>query len=226
MDPRARARQGWVLVVVVATLAVISAQACLVVGARLLLDRREQVSDLRLTAATKTFRPAPHPGLAKPLDADAFDDDHNPRTEPARCAPLTALATAGVVGGRSWTGAGDASAAPVTLLTVRFTSSAAARAELSRKRWALLRCNLISVTFPPFDAPAVTYSVGEQRWTPPVGRRARWTLDDGSRRFAFYVVRYGNTLTWTYDDISVSSPLNREPVADDLVEELRDLARQ
>lgn len=195
-------------------------------GARALVDRHEQVSDLRLDAAMETFRPAPHPGLSKPLGVDAFTVEQNPRAAPTTCAPLITLATGGALDGRSWTGAGDASLVPVTVLTVRFADAGQARAALERKRWAMLRCTEVAVSLPPFDRPATAYRVTGRRWTTSaVGRTARWSLDGGGRRFDFYVARYGNTLTWTYDD-DVSSPVAREQVVDDLVDRLRELGRE
>lgn len=212
-----------VLTVVVAVL-VLALEIGALAGARALVDRRDYVSDLRLDAALSTFRAAPHPGLAKPLGVDAFAPEQNPRTAPAGCAPLTALATGGALDGRSWTGAGDGSLVPVTLLTVRFADAGEARAELDRKRWAMLRCRSVEVTFPPFDQPATTYTVAGRHWpTSAVGSTLRWSLAGDGRRFDFYVVRYANTLTWSYDD-DVSAPATREQVADSLVTRLRELA--
>lgn len=224
---RRTARPSRRLVVVTTAFALFAAglEGGLIVGTRAYVDHRQEVSDLRLTAAMKTFRPAPHAGLAKPLEADAFISDRNPRATPSTCAPLTALATGPARGGRSWTGAGNGSPAAVTLLTVRFADADAARAELARKRWAMLRCRHVDVTFPPFDEPPVAYTVAGRHWaTSSVGRRARWTLDGGGRTYSFYVERYGNSLTWTYDDDEISTPQDRAQVAADLIEELRGLA--
>ncbi|SEQ63498.1 hypothetical protein [Microlunatus flavus] len=191
------------------------------------LDRRQAVSDLRLDAALQTFRPADRPGLAQPLDAGTFAADRNPRTDPAACVPLTALAVPGgapPLDGRSWTGVNGRPAQPVTLLVVRYADAGEARRELDRKRWAMLRCTTVDVTFPPYDAPATAYSVRERHWlTSALGGTVRWSLVSGGKRFDFYVRRHGNLLMWTYAD-DVSTPAVRQQVADSLVDRLDELA--
>ena len=214
-----------VLLAVACWLVAHGVQAGVLLGSRALLDRHEQVSDLRLDAAYETFRPVSRPGLASPADPGTFATDRNPRTDPTTCAPLTVLATRTPLDGRTWTGVDGRPAQPVTLLTVRYGSADDARGELDRKRAALLRCARVDVTFPPYDAPPTTYDVRDPRWaTSALGSTVRWSLVGGDRRFDFYVRRYGNTLTWTYAD-DVSTPQTREGVADSLVARLQELAR-
>jgi len=210
---------------VVAALVLVAAQVGALLGVRSVLDARAYVSDLRLDAALQTFRPAARPGLASPADPGTFGAGHDPRTDPARCAPLVVLTTTPPLDGRSWTGVNGRPAQPVTLLTVRFADADAARAELDRKRVALLRCRTVAVTFPPYDAPPTAYRVeGRGRVTSVVGPVVRWSLVGGDRRFDFYVRRYANTLTWTYAD-DVSTPAVREEVARSLVARLEELRR-
>jgi hypothetical protein len=215
------------MVLVVAAAAVLShgVQLTLVAVGRDLLDRHQQVGELRLEAAYDTFRPAGRSGLAAAADPATFAPDRNPRTSPAACRPLTVLATRAPLDGRTWTGVNGRPAQPVTLLTVRYADADEARDELDRKRWALLRCPRAEVTFPPYDAPPTTYDVRGPRWArSAVGSTVRWSLVGDGRRFDFYVLRYGNTLTWTYAD-DVSTPAVREEVADSLGRRLEELAR-
>lgn len=215
-----------VVTALVASLVLLGGEVAAVVGVRHALDRRTYVTDLRLDAALKTFRPVDRSGLASPADPAGFGPDRNPRTDPAACAPLTALSSTRPLDGRSWTGINGRPAQPVTLLTVRYADADAARAELDRKRVAMLRCTRVAVTFPPYDAPATSYAVTGRRWlTSATGSVVRWSLVDGGRRFDFYVTRYANTLTWTYAD-DVSTPAVREEVARSLVAQLEDLAHR
>ncbi len=210
----------------VLSLALLGAQVAALLAVRGALDRRAAVSELRLDTAFETFRPVDRSGLAAPASASGFTADRNPRTDPATCAPLTALTATVPLDGRSWTGINGRPAQPVTLLTVRYADADAARAELGRKRLAMLRCTHVAVTFPPYDAPAGDYAVTGRRWpTSAVGDAVRWSLVGGGKRFDFYVLRYANTLTWTYAD-DVSTPQVREEVARSLVVRLEDLAHQ
>ena len=215
-----------VVVTVAAALALFAIEVGGLLGIRAVLDHRAYVSELRLDAAMRTFRPVDHPGLASPADPAGFTAERNPRAEPVRCAPLTALATTPPLDGRSWTGVNGQPAQPVTLLTVRYLDADAARVELDRKRLALLRCPRVAVSFPPYDRPPTTYAVSGRHWPAgAVGSVVRWSLVGGDQRFDFYVRRYANTLTWTYAD-DVSTPQVREEVADSLVERLEDLAHR
>lgn len=225
-DDVARHAGWWVVVTVVGSLVLLMSEAGAALGARTLLDQRAYVTGLRLDAALETFRPVDHPGLASPLEPRAFTAERNPRTDPTGCAPLTVLTTTTPLDGRSWTGVNGQPVEPVTLLTVRFPDAHRARAELERKRVALLRCRTIDITFPPYEGPPTTYRVTGRRWsTSAVGSVVRWSLVGGGRRFDFYVRRYANTLTWTYAD-DVSTPRVREEVVRSLVERLEDLAHR
>jgi len=215
-----------VAALVAGSLVVVGAEVGAAYGVRTVLDHRAYVSELRLDAALETFRPVERPGLASPADPATFDPDENPRTEPAACAPLAVLTTTTPLDGRSWTGASGRPAQPVTLLVVRFADANDARAELDRKRLALLRCGQVAITFPPYDDPATTWTVGGRlRPTTLAGTVMRWSLVGGDRRFDFYVRRHANTLTWTYAD-DVSTPQVREEVARSLAARLRDLANR
>ena len=215
-----------VVVAVAASLALLGLEVGAALGVRSALDRRAYVSDLRLDAALETFRPVDRSGLASPADPRSFGADRNPRTEPAACAPLTVLASSAPLDGRSWTGVNGRPAQPVNLLVVRYADADDARAELDRKRVAMLRCTRVAITFPPYEGPATTYTVTGRHWpTSVTGSVVRWSLVGGDKRFDFYVRRYANTLTWTYAD-DVSTPQVREQVADSLVTRLEDLARQ
>jgi hypothetical protein len=225
--PGARRSTTRVVVLTVAvSLVLLAAEVGALVGVRSALDRRAYVSDLRLDAALKTFRPVDRSGLASPADPRGFDPDRNPRTDPTACAPLTALASSAPLDGRSWTGINGNPAQPVTLLTVRYADADTARAELGRKRVAMLRCTRVAITFPPYDDPPTPYVVSDRHWlTSATGSVVRWSLVGGDRRFDFYVQRYANTLTWTYAD-DVSTPAVREEVARSLVARLQDLAHR
>lgn len=222
MRPGARRSTTRVVVATVAvSLVLLGAEVGAGLGVRSALDRRAYVSDLRLDAALETFRPVDRSGLASP---GSFEAGRDPRTDPAACAPLTVLTSTPPLDGRSWTGINGRPAQPVTLLTARYADADGARAELDRKRVALLRCTRVTITFPPYDAPPTTYTVTGRHWaTSAVGPVVRWSLVGGGRRFDFYVQRYANTLTWTYAD-DVSTPAVREEVARSLVDRLRDLA--
>ncbi|GAB2569898.1 hypothetical protein [Microlunatus antarcticus] len=210
----------------VVSLVLLGAEVGAALGVRAALDRRAFVSDLRLDAALETFRPVDRSGLASPADPAGFGPDRSPRTDPAACAPLTVLTSTPPLDGRSWTGINGRPAQPVTLLVVRFADADAARAELDRKRVAMLRCTRVAVTFPPYDRPPTAYEVTGRHWlSSAAGSVVRWSLVDGDRRFDFYVQRYANTLTWTYAD-DVSTPPVREQVARSLVVRLRDLEHQ
>ncbi|HEY0239301.1 MAG TPA: hypothetical protein VGC37_11680 [Friedmanniella sp.] len=226
MSRARRSTRRLVALALVASLVLLAAEAGAVVGVRSTLDRRAYVTDLRLDAALQTFRPTGRAGLASAADPAGFSAAKNPRTEPGRCSPLVVLTTTPPLDGRSWTGINGDPAQPVTLLTIRFADADAARAELDRKRVAMLRCRHVAITFPPYDAPPTTYTVTARDWrTSAVGPVVRWSLVGGDRRFDFYVRRYANTLTWTYAD-DVSTPAVREEVARSLVERLEDLARR
>lgn len=222
MSPRPA--PGLVVALVAATVLAQGLHVATLLAVRAALDRRQTVTELRLDAALATFRPAERAGLAQPLDPRAFTTDRNPRTDPAGCAPLTALASAPPLDGRSWTGVNGRPAQPVTLLVVRYADAGDARTELDRKRRAMLACTTVDVTFPPYDVPATAYEVEGRRWlTSAVGSTLRWSVVGGDRRFDFYVRRWGNTVMWTYAD-DVSTPAVREQVADSLVARLRELA--
>jgi hypothetical protein len=215
-----------VVVAVLASLVLLAAEAGVALAVRSTLDRRAYVSDLRLDAALETFRPVERSGLASPADPQTFAPERNPRTDPAACAPLAVLTTTQPLDGRFWTGINGRPAQPVTLLTVRFAAADQARAELDRKRVALLRCTEVAITFPPYGGPPTPYRVTDRHWSTSVaGPVVRWSLVGGDKRFDFYVRRYANTLTWTYAD-DVSTPQVREEVAVSLVDRLRDLAHR
>ena len=217
---------GVVVVTVAAALALLGVEIGAGLGVRDALDRRAYVTDLRLDAALETFRPVERSGLATPADPLGFGPDRSPRTDPAACAPLTVLASTPPLDGRSWTGVNGRPAQPVNLLVVRYADADGARAELDRKRLAMLRCTRVAITFPPYAGPPTTYTVTGRHWpTSVTGSVVRWSLVGGGRRFDFYVRRYANTLTWTYAD-DVSTPEVREQVADSLVVRLRDLAHR
>lgn len=219
-----RSTRRVVVVTVVVSLLLLAAEVGALVGVRSALDRRAYVSDLRLDAALETFRPVDRSGLASPADPATFGPERNPRVDPVGCAPLTVLTTTTPLDGRSWTGINGHPAQPVTLLTVRYPDADAARAELDRKRVAMLRCTRVAITFPPYGGPPTPYTVTGRHWpTSATGSVVRWTLVGGDRRFDFYVQRYANTLTWTYAD-DVSTPQVREEVARSLVTRLQDLA--
>ncbi len=226
----ARGSQGKTIRAVAITLVLALVVLTLEVAAGLAIrrwrDRSQYVEALRLTAAMQTFRPSERAGLAKPVVAADLAADRSVRTLPARCAPLTLLATTSPLGGESWTGINGSPAKPVTMLTVRYADASAARADLADKRLALLRCRNVQLTFPPFDQPAQNFAISDRNWTrSAVGGRVAYALTGGGRRYDFYVRQYANTLTWTYGD-DVSTPQVRQQVVDDLVGRLKDMARE
>jgi hypothetical protein len=194
--------------------------------ARLLVDRRSFVTEQQLAAAMETFRPSERSGGAEAVDATTLSPERSTRADPGRCRPLALLTVGEVVDGRTWTGINGSPAQPVRTLTVRFAEAGTARAQLSRKRMALLRCDELAVTFPPFDEPAQTYTVEDRlRVTSLVGDRMSYTLRGSEDSYTFYVRQYANTLTWSYGDDS-STPAVRREVADALVARLREIAHE
>ncbi len=190
------------------------------------LDQRHLVEAQRLTVATETFCPSDRAGLSKVVDVTELAVDRSVHTDPAWCTPLSHLALKGAIGGESWTGINGTPAQPVTTLTVRYPDAARARRELLAKRIALLRCGAIRLTFPPFDMPAEDFHVAGHQWAAfPAGDRLRYTLVGHGNRYEFYVRRYANTLTWTYGDDHSEAGVRRQ-VVDDLVNRLRELARE
>jgi hypothetical protein len=189
-------------------------------------DRIQFVEELRLAAALQTFRPSERAGLSKPVVAVDLAADRSVRARPARCAPLTLLATRPSIGGGSWTGINGSPAQPVAMLTIRYADASAARADLADKRVALLQCHNVQLTFPPFDKPAQNFTIIERNWIrSAVGGRVAYALAGGGKRYDFYVRQYANTLTWTYGD-DVSTPHVRQQVVDDLVGRLKEMARE
>ena len=186
-------------------------------------DQVHFVDAPRLAAALQIFRPSEHAGLPTPVDPADLAPDRSVRTEPTSCAPLTLLATRSALDAQSWTGVNGSPLQPVRLLTVRYSSASAARAELTAKRLALLRCSRLELTFPPFDRPAQDFTVTSRHWPlSAVGDRVVYELSGAGKQYTFYVRRYANTLTWTYGD-DVSTPQVRRQVADELIKCLQDM---
>lgn len=147
-------------------------------------------------------------------------------TKPARCAPLTLLAERQPTDGQSWTGVNGRPAQPVNTLTVRFRDTAAARRELAAKQAALLSCDSVRLTFPPFDQPEQRFEVtGRRRLPVPMDDRVGYALVGEKKRYEFYVRRYANTLTWSYG-ANESAPSVRREVVDDLVDRLKEMAQE
>ena len=195
-------------------------------AARLLIDRSTFVTELRLAAALETFRPSERSGGAEPVDADTLSPARSTRAQPERCRPLALLAVGEVIDGRAWTGINGSPAEPVRTLTVRFADAAAARAELNRKRVALLRCGDIRLSFPPFEEPAQTFTVADRFQTSSLRcDRVGYTLRGSEESYTFYVRQYANTLTWTYGE-DTGMPEVRQEIADALVSRVRELARE
>ena len=98
-------------------------------------------------------------GVVNPSGSGRTGTRPSVRTQPASCAPLTLLATRSALDAQSWTGVNGWPLQPVRLLTVRYSNASTARAELAAKRVALLRCERLELTFPPFDGPAQDFTV-------------------------------------------------------------------
>jgi hypothetical protein len=190
------------------------------------LDRRHLVEAQRLMVAMETFRPSERAGLSTVVDVADLAIERSVRSDPAWCTPLSHLAVKGAIGGESWTGVNGIPAQPVTTLTVRYPDAALARRELLAKRIALLRCDTVRLTFPPFDRPAEEFDVTGRQWAVfPASDRLTYTLIGHGNRYDFYVRRYANTLTWTYGDDHSEADVRRQ-VVDDLIDRLEDLARE
>jgi hypothetical protein len=209
----------------VVAVALAAAEMVALVAVQRHLDRGREVSALRLASAMETFRPPDRRGLARSVNAPELDPAQSVRATPSRCAPLTVLALGPAADGQSWTGVNGSPAQPVTTLTVRYAAASAARAELRAKQLALLRCQSVRLTFPPFDAPSQEFIVsGRLHASNLLGDRLSYVLVGGGKRYGFYVRRYANTLTWTYAD-DVSMPQTRQQVVDSLVAQLWELDR-
>ena len=186
-------------------------------------DQVQFVDAPRLAAALQIFRPSEHAGLPSPVVAAALAPGRSVRTQPTSCAPLTLLATRSALDAQSWTGVNGSPLQPVRLLTVRYSSASTARAELTAKRVALLRCRRLELTFPPFDGPAQDFTVTDRHWPlSAVGDRVVYELSGAGNQYTFYIRRYANTLTWTYGD-DVSTPQVRREVVDELITCLQDM---
>ncbi len=204
-------------------LVLLEAAAVLLIGRG--IDRRQQVSAERLLVALETFRPSEIAGRAGPVPAADLAPERSVRTEPAECAALSLLSTGEAIDGATWSGVGGQPAQPVTTLTVRYPGPDRARAALTDKQLALWRCRTVRLTFPPFDEPAQDFrvSAGLLAVLPP--DQVSYVLESGADRYEFYVRRWGNTVTWTYDKDRVRARVGRG-VVEDLVRRLESLARE
>ncbi len=191
-----------------------------------LRDRHQFVDQPRLQAALLIFRPAEQNGTAKPVDAAGLSPGRSTRADPARCRSLALLNSGEARDGGSWQGVNGSPVEPVTTLTARFATAGQARAELRAKRAALLRCRTVRLTFPPFADPAEAFSVGGRaQLTLLGGDTLSYTLTGTEQRYAFYLRRWGNTLTWAYGSTE-SRPATRQQVVDDLARTLAELAAE
>ena len=189
-------------------------------------DRSQFVRGSQLSAALLTFRPSDRAGQSRRVESADLAPGALVRTVPRRCRPLTLLAIRTPLEGESWTGISGSPAQPVKTLTVRYADAASARADLRQKRVAMLTCRTVVLGFPPYDEPGQPYTVSHRAPAMSVfGDRVGYALTAGDQRYEFYVRRYANTLTWTYAD-DVSTPAVRRQVADDLVDRLKDIARE
>ena len=188
-------------------------------------DQREQVSEQRLIAALETFRPSETAGRAREVPAADLRPERSVRSEPASCAPLSLLSTGSAVGGASWSGVSGRPVQPVNILTVRYADADQARGALTEKRVALLRCRSVRLTFAPYDEPALNFQVmaGPGAVLPP--GRLSYLLVSGVDRYEFYVRRWGNTLTWTYDK-DVDRVRVGRAVVDDLADRLAAMTKE
>lgn len=189
-----------------------------------ILDRRP-IDQVGLGAAMQTFRPAEHPGLSRPVTRSDLDPALAVQSVPGYCAPLSVLSTGRALDGVSWSGAAGNPLQPVLLLSVRFGDAEQARAEIVRKRIALLRCSQVQLTFPPFREPGRPFEVRVRSWPPEVwlNDRMSYALVEGGRRFEFYVRRYDNVVTWSYGD--PDGVALRRGIVDDLAARLSELQR-
>ena len=227
--PAGRVQPPPLALVVVGVVCVLLSRGVVLAGGQQttrLLDRRQEVSAERLDAALQTFRPADHRGLAAPpLSGDDLSGRGSVRTQPARCAPLTLLATGRALDGQSWTGIAGSPLQPVRTLTARYPDAEAARHDLLAKRVALLSCRTVRLTFPPFDQPEQDFTVTDPLLPLAPAGVVRYSLRRDDRSYRFYVRRYANTLTWSYAS-DASTPKVRQHVVDSLVTRLQELERQ
>lgn len=188
------------------------------------IDRREQVSDERLLVALQTFRPSERAGRARRVPPADLGPERSVRSDPSSCAALSLLSTGQALDGASWSGISGQPVQPVTILAVRFADADQARAALREKRLALLTCRSVRLTFAPYDEPAREFGVtfGPAALLPD---RASYGLVSGGERYEFYVRRWGNTLTWTYDKDRERIRVSRR-VVDDLADRLENLSKE
>ncbi len=221
---RGRGRIRLTLLVLLAVLS-FALQAAVVLRIRGAVLDRHPIGQIGLGAAMQTFRPSEHPGLSRPVAQADLDPAKAVRSEPGHCAPLSVLSTGDALDGVSWSGAAGRPLQPVLLLSVRFADAEQARAELVRKRIALLRCSNVELTFPPFEDPPQQFGVRARTWPPQVwlNDRMAYALVTPGRRFEFYVRRYDNVVTWSYGD--PEGVAVRRGIVDDLAVRLSKLER-
>ncbi len=189
-------------------------------------DAYQFVTEQRLLVALQTFRPSDRSGAARRMEPADLAPERSVRSDPARCAPLVLLATEPPRDAATWSGINGTPAQPVMTLTARYADAAGARRAVREKRAALLACRTIRLTFPPFDQPAQEFTPADRRIPSVlVGDRLSFALEhDDSDRYAFYVRRYGNTVTWTYG--RPAGDQVRRQVVDDLADRLGALSRE
>jgi hypothetical protein len=191
-------------------------------------DARLTITEQQLGVALATFRPADLGGQPDVVPTADLTTDDQVRSDPAACVPLVRLAPDGAAGAESWSGVSGTPRQPVQLLTVRFADPGAARAELERKRTALRRCDRVALSFPPFAEPAASFGVSsdDQLWLPTDHLTYRLT---STNTYAFYLRRYGSTLTWSYANQTQTNDAPdghvRQAVVDDLVARLEQIVR-
>ncbi len=209
------------LVVVMLVVAVVEIAGGLLV--RRAFDDRRVIDQDQLAIAMQTFRPADRAGLSRKVPMVDLGAARSVRSDPASCSPLSLLATSSALDGASWSGVGGRPLQPVMILTVRFAGAEEARAQLWRKRYALLSCSNVALTFPPFEDPAQRFSVHARTWPPSVwlNDRMAYALVSQGRRYEFYVRRYRNTLIWSYGD--PEGVALRRGIVDDLARRMSEL---
>jgi hypothetical protein len=187
------------------------------------MDREQYVSRHRLEVALLTTFHSPGSGAPRTWSVDDLVSQTPIVAEPARCVRLAVPSFLfDVTDLAGWSGTVGDPAHSVAIMTVRFSSAAEARRTMLRTRVTLMRCNVIRMTFPPFDQLSKSYRVSDHspRWQLGWGR-VRYTLS-GEDSYEFYARQFGNTLTWTWGRVDKSATARAQAV-DQLVARLREV---